>query len=218
MATEQILFSNLLLTIRKEIEKAVRLLPVPFATILTDENGIILEIFCYSLFAIAAGLKVGDNLSKKASGVNGISLAMEKHKLSVVQGNEHSLVQFKDLNCIASPILCNGRTMGYLDLSVPKECSIDFAVPYIQLLAQNIRYNCEHQLRPKKNTLLNLDEYLLTTREREVALLWLDQKSALYIANQLGIKEGTVRTVIKRIYEKTKVSDRHQFIRKLTLN
>ncbi|RAP74550.1 hypothetical protein DL346_21035 [Paenibacillus montanisoli] len=36
--------------------------------------------------------------------------------------------------------------------------------------------------------------------------------SALRIANEMGITEGTVRNLIKRIYAKTKISDKGQFI------
>ncbi|CQR58567.1 helix-turn-helix transcriptional regulator [Paenibacillus riograndensis] len=60
-----------------------------------------------------------------------------------------------------------------------------------------------------------LDNYKLTGREKEVALLWFSDKSALHISNTLGISEGSVRYVVKSIYIKMNVSDRSQFAKKL---
>ena len=46
--------------------------------------------------------------------------------------------------------------------------------------------------------------YKLTPREREVAYAWLSNQSALQISNNMGISEGTVRNMLKKVYAKTK--------------
>ncbi|WP_420849594.1 helix-turn-helix transcriptional regulator [Paenibacillus montanisoli] len=56
------------------------------------------------------------------------------------------------------------------------------------------------------------DKYGLSNREKQAAYGWLMNYSALRIANEMGITEGTVRNLIKRIYAKTKISDKGQFI------
>jgi DNA-binding CsgD family transcriptional regulator len=58
------------------------------------------------------------------------------------------------------------------------------------------------------------ETYGLTPREEEIGYLWLQNKSALYIAETLGITEGTVRTVIKNVYRKTQVNDKGQYYQK----
>ncbi|HBS45731.1 MAG TPA: hypothetical protein DEA91_17015, partial [Paenibacillus sp.] len=44
------------------------------------------------------------------------------------------------------------------------------------------------------------------------------EKSALRISNELGISEGTVRNVVKSIYNKMNITDRWQFTKKLSFN
>ncbi|MNY72210.1 Bacterial regulatory protein, luxR family [compost metagenome] len=56
--------------------------------------------------------------------------------------------------------------------------------------------------------------YNLTPREREVAYAWLNNQSVLKIANKMGITEGTVRNMLKKVYAKTKVGDKGQYFRK----
>ncbi len=42
---------------------------------------------------------------------------------------------------------------------------------------------------------------------------WLMNYSVLRIASEMGIAEGTVRSLIKKVYAKTKISNKGQFMR-----
>lgn len=116
--------------------------------------------------------------------------------------------------------LFRGEIQGYIDISFYKGQQIELAIPLIQQIAENV--SCKWMLSNPELQLLKLemsfDEYSLTGREKDVAQMWLSEKSALFISNGLGISEGTVRNVIKSIYNKMKVTDRWQFIKKLSPN
>lgn len=61
----------------------------------------------------------------------------------------------------------------------------------------------------------NLNGFKLAPREKEVARLWLENRSVLYIASKYNITEGTVRNVIKKVYRKVGVQDKGDFYKKL---
>lgn len=64
----------------------------------------------------------------------------------------------------------------------------------------------------RERVLNHLKQYHLTPRKREVAYFWLMNYSVLRIAHELGITEGSVRNVIKKVYSKTEVDNQGQFI------
>ncbi|AWV36066.1 helix-turn-helix transcriptional regulator [Paenibacillus odorifer] len=57
-------------------------------------------------------------------------------------------------------------------------------------------------------------DYLL---EREVAYHWSLRRGALQISNDLNVKEGTVRNIVKSIYSKMNISERWELIEILKL-
>ncbi|WP_310830441.1 helix-turn-helix transcriptional regulator [Paenibacillus pedocola] len=97
------------------------------------------------------------------------------------------------------------------------EQQIEFAIPFVQQLAENVTDKWMNQNIDLQKYRLDMifGEYKLTAREKDVASLWLSEKSALHISSELGISEGSVRNVVKSIYFKMNVNDRWQFTKKL---
>jgi DNA-binding CsgD family transcriptional regulator len=184
---------------------------------LLDETGMIMDMFSvigeFQEGLDLPGLELGMNLSKYFFGMNAISLAMDMGCVGIVRGFEHTVPIFQRWNSVCSPIFAAGSVQGYLSISVPVERQVEFAVPFLQQLSAKLAACRETE---GKDHAEEFQQYNLSPRECEVALAWFLRKSALYISNELGIKEGTVRNIVKNIYSKMNVSDRSQFIKKLT--
>ncbi|WP_054942216.1 helix-turn-helix transcriptional regulator [Paenibacillus ihuae] len=209
-------------SLHNEMLKISSYISVDFAVFLTDHTGEILDLHPSSPEIQAelakAGLGVGTSFAKQELGLNAVSLAMEMNSIGVVKGMEHTNPIFFDWNCVCSPLYSEGVIQGYVDISFYRGQPIELAIPLMRQIADNVsgkwmRSNPELQLLKLE---MIFDEYGLTGREKDVAQSWLAEKSALYISNELGISEGTVRNVIKSIYNKMNVSDRWQFIKKLS--
>ena len=219
---EQIYHRAMISSIRSEMNKLSQLISIPYVVFLTDKAGTILELVCSSPGTRdemdQAGLRPGVSLCRQRSGMNAVSLAMQKNCISVVRGTEHSDPAFRDWNCVCAPLQDSDMVYGYVDISFNRGEPIEFAIPFVQQIAENImgkwmEKNPEMQEYRLEAALL---EYKLTAREQDVARLWLLEKSALHIGSDLGISEGTVRNMLKSIYSKMRVNDRWQFVKRLT--
>ncbi|WP_379135507.1 LuxR C-terminal-related transcriptional regulator [Paenibacillus sp. sgz500958] len=212
----------LILSIRNEMKRISEFIPLPFVIFLTDKTGRILDVVS-SAESLRdemeqAGFSAGLSLAKQSAGLNAVSLAMEMNCIGVVQGDEHSDPTFKHWNCVCAPLYLDGIVQGYVDISFHKQQPIEFAIPFIQQVSENVtgkwmNQNAEVQ---QHRIVTKFQEYNLTAREKDVAYQWFLEKSALYISNELDICEGTVRNIVKSIYTKMNVNDRRQFTKKLT--
>lgn len=219
---DSIYHKAMITSLHNEMLKISKYISVDFAAFLTDDTGEILDLYPSSLDIEEelhnVGLGVGTSFSKHEYGLNAVSLAMEMNSMGVVKGREHTNSLFFDWNCVCSPLYSEGEIQGYVDISFYMGQQIELAIPLIRQIAENVsgkwmRSNPELQLLKLE---MSFDEYSLTGREKDVAQIWLLEKSALYISNELGISEGTVRNIVKSIYNKMKVTDRWQFIKKLS--
>ncbi|WP_379157380.1 LuxR C-terminal-related transcriptional regulator [Paenibacillus sp. sgz5001063] len=208
-------------SMRAEMVAISQFIPIPYVVFLADEEGWILDLICSSRSLQEnmdhAGLGAGINLSKRYSGLNAVSLAMEMNLIGVVRGMEHTDASFQSWNCVCAPLSLDGGTLGYVDISFDSKQPIDFAIPFVQQLADNVAYKrmVNNASLQKFRLDMVLSKYKLTAREKEVAALWLTDKSALHISSALGISEGSVRNVVKSIYIKMNVNDRSHFAKKL---
>lgn len=208
-------------SVRKEMLKIGGLISTSFVVFLTDDAGCILDLVCSSPDLQAdmnhSGFAVGVSLSKQDSGLNAVSLAMEMNCIGVVRGKEHSDSTFEDWNCVCAPLILDGSVRGYIDISFNRGQQIEFAIPFIQQIAENVTEKWMDSNTEVQHSRLEavFNDYKLTAREKDVAHLWLQEKSALHISNTLGISEGTVRNMVKSIYTKMNVSERRQFSKKL---
>ncbi|KRE86414.1 hypothetical protein ASG89_10395 [Paenibacillus sp. Soil766] len=158
----------------------------------------------------------GCSFALQTAGINGVSLAMQTGSSAVVEGTDHSLEIFSDWTCICHPIRVNDQVIGYLDLSMKKGVEVSLACVLVERIVKE-GLNKYKQFNPEiKREIVDkqFQMYKLTPREREVAYGWLSNQSALRIANNMGITEGTVRNMLKKVYAKTKIGDKGQFFRK----
>lgn len=165
------------------------------------------------------GLGIGTVFTMAHTGINAITAARELQTCVFFDGAEHDMKLFDQWSCFCSPILCDGQINGYLDMSFSTN-EDRFLMGAIFDLALRSIQNKLSSLCPKagKEKVLNqLRQYRLAPREQEIAYMWLMNFSALRIAFELNITEGTVRNVIKRIYRKTEVTDKGRFIRKFMI-
>jgi transcriptional regulator of acetoin/glycerol metabolism len=212
----------MIVSIRREMVRISEFISIPFVVFLTDQGGHILELVCSSTEMqqdmSKAGLGKGACLSKPYSGLNAVSLAMEMNCIGVVRGEEHSDTTFRDWNCVCAPLQLDGLVRGYIDISFNKGNQIEFAIPFVRQISENVadKWMAQNPDLHKYRLEASLQHYKLTAREKEVARLWVADRSALYISNALGISEGTVRNMVRSIYSKMNVNDRGQFTRKLS--
>ena len=159
-------------------------------------------------------LKTGKLINKTNIGLNAVSLAIETGKVAIVQGKEHSHLSMQNLNCICVPIVHNSAIKAYFNISFEQQHEFEWALPLIIKLAENISKIWTDDNSEGKDIIDSqfLDEYGLSLREKDVALLWYSNKSALFISQRLGIAEGTVRNIVKRIYLKLNINDRSTLI------
>lgn len=162
------------------------------------------------------GICAGTRFDLQHAGLNAISMAIKLRQPTFVRGEEHDLRLFKDWSCLCTPISVDGETLGYLDVSFPYKGSdpgteVTLVELYLNVLKEGLAKKCP---RRHRNALYKqFKEYGLSPREKEIAYYWALNQGGLQIAELLGITESTVRSVIKKIYQKTGVSDKGQFIR-----
>ncbi|WP_379147276.1 LuxR C-terminal-related transcriptional regulator [Paenibacillus sp. sgz500992] len=218
---DRIYHTAMIASIRNEMKKISHFISIPYVVFLTGKEGVILELVSSSpdlqADMLQAGMGVGVSLEGQYSGLNAVSLAMEMNCIGVVRGEEHSNIVFKGWNCVCAPLQRDGKVYGYVDISFNKNEQIEFAIPFVQQVAENIseKWMEQHPEMQQYRLEASFQEFRLTAREQDVSRLWLMEKSALHIANELGISEGTVRNMVKNIYSKMRVNDRWQFTKKL---
>lgn len=207
---------------KEEMRALSASIPCTHFFILTDVEGTAIHIEgTESLLMALERYKVvpGCSFVLHAVGINGISLAMHTGSSAVVEGINHSLQIFSDWTCICHPIKVNGEIIGYLDLSMKEGMEISFACVLVERLVNEIENKYKQSNPEIKKEIMDkqFQMYKLTPREREVAYAWLNNQSALQIAINMGITEGTVRNMLKKVYTKTKVGDKGQYYRKFLM-
>lgn len=203
--------------VEEELRILQAFLPKPLLFILTDAEGIVLDM--YGPEDVISRLRnhqfqAGSLMSMSYAGINAISVAMEMEHTAVIQGNEHQLRLFETWSCICSPIRINGQIHGFLDLSLSKNDDVCYVVPLLQQLILKIEERCleEHPEFRKLKVYELFDQYAMSNREKEVGFLWLSNQSIEQIANKLNIAQGTVKNVLKNVYRKTGVREKGEFI------
>lgn len=204
---------------KEDIRAVSTSIPFTHFFILTDAQGAAIHIEGTEALLLALErYKVvpGCSFALNAAGINGVSLAMHTGSSAVVEGVNHSLQMFSDWTCICHPIKVNDEIIGYLDLSMREGTEVSFACVLMERLVNAIANKYQQSNPEIKREIVNkqFQMYKLTPREREVAYAWLSNQSALQISNNMGISEGTVRNMLKKVYAKTKVGDKGQYFRK----
>ncbi|MDN4601430.1 helix-turn-helix transcriptional regulator [Paenibacillus sp. F6_3S_P_1C] len=208
-------------SVRKEINLLREHLLEPYLFILTDGSGVIVSIIGSKSDSNLAALdkfQYGMSMLLQNMGINSMSISHITKKNVYLDGYDHSSPLFQQWTGFCCPIMVENNIIGYLTLYRPTSSENDMKFALMTSIISHISSNYEQQYPLKIRLEKVLITYQFTAREEEVALLWLKNKSALYISNQLGISEGTVRNFIKRIYNKCGVGDRNSFFNKIQLS
>ncbi|MWC28970.1 helix-turn-helix transcriptional regulator [Paenibacillus sp. MMS18-CY102] len=165
------------------------------------------------------GIHKGCSLDVSAAGINAASLCQKMNRLSVVKGNEHTLHKFCNNYGLCAPIYNQETIVGMLGLTFDLAYQTIFAIPVLVQAIQGI----EQQLKPnsileQQKVFSDFDQYKLTPREKQIGYEWLENKTVQYISAKHKISELTVRTFIKRIYNKVNVCSKGDFIRRFYFN
>lgn len=102
----------------------------------------------------------------------------------------------------------------YLEDALAQSISISLRIIFLTVVAFSLlrrRPQREHSEAHRREQALAV-RYGLSERETEILMLLLEKRSAPYIAEKLFISSNTVKTHIRRIYEKTGVHSRDQLI------
>ncbi|MZQ80570.1 hypothetical protein GQF01_00145 [Paenibacillus sp. 5J-6] len=213
---------NLLLRIRKEHrENIASVLIKPHLFALIDTDGILIDI-CGDK-GITKSLKkykvIGVSLSMKHAGINPYSVSKELNATSVIVGKENTLKLFHQFTAICTPLRVADEVIAYIGLVIQIDDDIDFAVALLEQYAKTLQ---DKQVDVSEDKLIRLnrlfEEYSLTKREREVAILWLQNQPTSLISFSLCITEGTVWNMIKKIYRKTNVRGKVELVTKFLVN
>lgn len=210
---------SLLSVVKSEWDKLFKHFSKPYLFIFTDTSGVVHEMKgTEGVVNKLEEYNIGEGtcFSLAYAGINGISLAMEVQKPSLVIGKEHYLELFSKWSCVCQPILINGEILGYLDLSTHSEEDFTWAFVLLGKLVVDIeeKYLKNDPLRKQKEIVESLRKCGLSSREVEIAWRWLNNQSTIQIAEELYIAEGTVRNHIKKVYAKTEVGEKGKFMRR----
>jgi DNA-binding CsgD family transcriptional regulator len=198
---------------------------IPHLMYLTDINGVILHMCGPEETMLAANRMMnigsGSSMSLSSSGITGVSAAIALGRSAFVNGKEHYLELFRDWNSMATPVHDPlGKTVGYIAMTASSSISILLMSPFTEWIAARI----EETLKKSKATQPpitdghlweKLLDYELSTRERDIALLWIRDYDYKQIGKRLGISENTVRVYISRINSKMKVKSKASLILKV---
>lgn len=212
---------EILYLLQEETRNMNDLLPIPYLFVIADPDGTVIDYCGTELlkgYFERNNIKNGTSLAMKTAGINAISLSMENHSVSVVIGARHTNKLFAKLSCVCTPIRIKNIIIGYLSLCFHYFHEVTFALPLIEQLAKNIEEKLPQKdpMLQKELTYSHFDQYELTNREKEIAYGWLENKNVPEIAGIYGIRQSTVRTFIKKIYAKTKVNHKGEFLMKFT--
>ncbi|WP_088832132.1 helix-turn-helix transcriptional regulator [Paenibacillus tyrfis] len=212
-------YSKLIAVSKKELSTVVINILIPHLFFVTDPNGTVI----YMIGQVElmkrleqTGIGLGTSFDIENSGSNSISFANMVNCTAVMNGPEHTLHFFKDWSFICTPIVVSDKTYGYVSLLFEIDVNMTFAIPMLKKSVEVIeRMLSKREVSNTKEEVLALFEvYRLSNREKEVAYRWLENQSVLHIAQVLNIAEGTVRNMLKKVYNKMNVRDKGQFFRK----
>lgn len=191
----------------------------PIIFVLTDQHGTIINVYGKNKMIERlrkVNFQEGTSLALEDAGINGISVAMQMKKTVVVRGDEHDLNLLSHFTCICAPIKHENEIVAYLDLSLNTDTDVTFAVPILKQIVYKIEECLAKDIaEDKKSHLISIfTNYNLSPREKDVAILLLNNVSREHIAEHLFITVDTVHSHIRNVYNKTNATDKSEFIRR----
>lgn len=213
---------QLISIVKDELDAISPHLVKPYAFTLVNPEGIVVYIngpdqIIHTLRERNIGL--GTCFALEKTGINAISVSMELKDCVIIKGREHHLQMFSKSICICTSIHFGNEIYGYLNLTICEGEDETLAVPLLEQIICKVQDKMT-KLNPeiREKYIFNLlDQYGLSKREKEIGYSWMQNQSTLQISSSLGISEGTVRNILKKVYLKTKVCDKGQFIKKFLI-
>lgn len=172
------------------------------------------------------GVLPGTVLTEESCGTNALSLARENGKIVAIRAEQHYSTLFKNWWCVAGPVKDGeGKTIGYLDISMPASKELGFAADLLKslliLMGKQIYILSLERIIAQVHPLSPLPpevEKELTSREEEILKLLLRRLSSREIAAALHLSVNTVNTHRKNIYQKLGVEGLTGLLAKLASN
>jgi len=156
--------------------------------------------------------KVSMALREDLFGTNAVALAGIKQNVAYVVREEHYRKQSRNLTCVASPVWVENEIIGFIGFSTVNRYDVNSLRAFIESLSHNISgeiYKC----RLKKRLNECLIKYGIDINSKRT-VPYLSQKEKMIIehvirsysydtiAGEVGISEATVRTYLKRVFDK----------------
>ena len=210
-------------TVKKHCENAYASMIKSILFVFTTPDGVVLSLTGPQELIRSLdqqhNLGEGSVFTVQHAGLNAISFSMQMKDWVYVSGAEHDFNVVKDCDCFCSPVRENGEVIGYLGMSFSMEEDHLLMAALFSMTLKYIEEELEKQSSSSSKAVVydRFQQYRLSPREKEIGYLWMNNYSALRIASELGLTEGTVRNVIKNVYRKAEVSDKGQFIRKFLI-
>ncbi|AVX20954.1 regulatory protein, luxR family [Carboxydocella sporoproducens DSM 16521] len=176
--------------------------------LLCDKEGYVLELTCSpEVLKMCAelGIRRGTSFSCESAGTNAICLAMQELKTVVVRGEQHYCDFLKSWYCVAVPIYSSYHgIMGFLDISAHIETDLIKMIPLVEMLAKIISREVDREthVAADKERLKYLE---LSGREKVVLEYLVAGYSYEAVARKLRISKNTVKTIVRRAYQKLEV-------------
>ncbi|WHE07772.1 LuxR C-terminal-related transcriptional regulator [Thermoanaerobacterium thermosaccharolyticum] len=109
--------------------------------LLTDQNGCLLSLLCDNnvyRHIDKFGFKIGTYFTENSLGTNAISMAINVKRCVFLTPQDHYCDILKKWYCIASPLIIDEKTIGYLDVSTIEHNMAEEMVALTELLVYQI--------------------------------------------------------------------------------
>lgn len=156
-------------------------------------------------------LRIGHDFSVEHSGVNAISEAMATQGPVYLTPEQHESPYFRSWHCFATPLIVEGKLVGYLDVSTINEEMKGELIAIAKLISIHM-LNSYAKSAPARDSGAG-DEPVLSERQLDVLKLISEGQTVKSIALKLHIKESTVNHHKKVIFEKLGVQSSAEAVR-----
>lgn len=156
-------------------------------------------------------IRLGFNFSEDNYGVNAISETMRVQGPVYLTPEQHESPYFQSWHCFATPLIVEGKLVGYLDVSTINEEMKGELIAIAKLISINM-LDCYAKAAPAHELGIS-SESVLTDRQLDVLKLISEGHTVKSIAVKLHIKESTVNHHKKVIFERLGVQSSAEAVR-----
>ncbi|MNE51934.1 transcriptional regulator NarL [compost metagenome] len=173
-----------------------------FLYLLTDAQGVLISMdYNIDLESIVSQshIRLGMFFTRQSCGVNAISEAMLQKGPVYLRPEQHEHPFFKTWHCFSTPLMLGDEVIGYLDISTIDSEMKSELIAITSLIPEHILSRYIEQMSKQASEPTDVK---LTARQLGVLRLISQGDTVKSIAQQLGIKECTVKHHKKVIFSK----------------